>query len=201
MKLYETQGVPNCRRVTIYLDEKGLTVPRVPVDLMSGEQFKPEFKRMNPAGKVPVLELDDGSFLAESLAIVEYLEELNPEPPMIGATPEARARVRALERQIELGIFMMAGITFQNTAPFFAERFHQSRDTVVYAGKIHAASCRQFDRIIGDKPFVAGDAPTIADCTLAAAIEFGFRSDLKPEPELANLARWWAAFQERPSMR
>ncbi len=86
MKLYDFPAAANCQRVTLYLAEKGLQIPRVYVDIHSQQQKTAEFLRKNPAGKIPVLETDDGAFIAESAAIVEYLEELFPQPPMIGAT-------------------------------------------------------------------------------------------------------------------
>ena len=98
MKLYDFPFAPNPRKVRIYLAEKGLSVPLVPVNLVKGEQHAPEFLAKNPLGALPVLELDDGTILTESLAIIHYFEELHPEPAMIGTTPLERARVRRLEQ-------------------------------------------------------------------------------------------------------
>ena len=97
MKLYTFPLAPNPTKVRVYLKEKGLDIPEQTVDLLAGEQQQPAFQAINPLGGVPVLELDDGTRLCESLAIIEYLEELHPEPPMIGTDPLERARVRALE--------------------------------------------------------------------------------------------------------
>src|SRR5215470_19985113 len=104
MKLNVFAGAPNPRKVLVYLKEKGLDIPLETVDLMSGQNRTPEFLKKNPLGGLPVLELDDGSYLTESLAIMEYLEELHPNPPMLGTTPLERARVREIERIIELGV-------------------------------------------------------------------------------------------------
>lgn len=200
MKLHDWPGAPNCRRVTIYLSEKGLDIPLERVDLPSGEHLAPPFMRKNPAGRVPVLELDDGVCLAESLAIVEYLEELNPEPTMIGTTPLERARVRAAERRAELGIMFPAAIVFQNTSPFFAERIDQSPQAAAYGRRNFEGACKLIDELIGDGPFFAGDRPTIADCTLAASVEFALRAGLEIDPAQGNFGRWWAAFSARPSV-
>ena len=97
MKLYGAKEAPNPRRVTIYLAEKGLAIERVDFAPPYRETKTPDFLAKNPAGKIPVLELDDGTCIAESAAIVEYLEELHPEPPMIGTTAVERAQVRALD--------------------------------------------------------------------------------------------------------
>src|SRR5574340_1452465 len=106
MKLYDFGHAPNPRKVRIYLAEKGLTLPIETVNSAAGESHTPEFLKKNPLGGVPVLELDDGSFLTESLAIIEYLEELHPNPPMIGISPVERARVRELERMADLGVLL-----------------------------------------------------------------------------------------------
>src|ERR1051325_12136801 len=103
MKIYDFVGAPNPKKVRVYLAEKGLEIPCVQVNIVTGENRTPEFLKKNPLGGLPVLELDDGSFLSESLAIIEYFEELHPDPPMIGKTPLERARVRPLARIAELG--------------------------------------------------------------------------------------------------
>ncbi len=101
MKLYQARVMTTCpRRVTVYMAEKGIDCEIVTIDMRGGEGLTPRFLAMNPTGRVPVLELDDGSFLPESGAIVEYLEELYPDPPIIGTTPEARAHMRATERMM-----------------------------------------------------------------------------------------------------
>src|SRR5713101_3128536 len=126
MKLYVFPMAPNPRRLLVYLGEKGVQIPREEVDIMSQENRTPEFLKKNPLGGLPVLELDDGSCLTESLAIIEYLEELNPKPPMIGTNPRERARVRELERIADLGVLGGVGQYFQNTHPFMAQRVKQS---------------------------------------------------------------------------
>ncbi len=98
MRIYDFRFAPNPHKLRIYLAEKGISIPLERVDLRKGENLKPEFLAKNPLGALPVLELDDGSCLTESLAIIEYLEELHPDPPMIGIEPLERARVRELER-------------------------------------------------------------------------------------------------------
>src|SRR5262245_39217671 len=122
MKLYMFPLAPNPRRVVVYLKEKGIELSFVSIDVTKGENRTPEFLAKNPSGALPVLELDDGTVLTESLAIVEYLEELHPNKPMIGTTPLERARVRELERICELGVLAGTAAVFQNTSPFFASR-------------------------------------------------------------------------------
>ncbi|HUI25511.1 MAG TPA: glutathione S-transferase family protein [Candidatus Kryptonia bacterium] len=199
MKLYDFVGAPNPKKTRVYLAEKGIKIPTEPVDIISGKNRTPEFLKKNPLGGLPVLELDDGSLLTESLAIIEYFEELHPNPPMIGSNPLERARARRLERIAEIGVLNNVGTIFQNTSPFFAGRVKQSADAAESARSRLAANLKVLDAEIGTKPFVAGQRPTIADCTLFAALEFGEFAGVPVDPEYKNIVRWHAAFKQRPS--
>jgi glutathione S-transferase len=199
MKIYDFVGAPNPKKLRVYLAEKGLEVPLVPVNIMAGENRQPDFLKKNPLGGLPVLELDDGSHLTESLAIIEYLEELNPKPPMIGTTPRERARVRELERIVDLGILGAVGAYFQNTHPFMAGRVKQSPDAAENAKARLTNSLKAVDAAIGAKPFVAGDRPTIADCTLFAALQFAEFAEAPVDASVRNVHRWYEDFKKRPS--
>ena len=199
MKMYDFVGAPNPKKVRVYLAEKGVSVPLESVDIISGQNRKPEFLKKNPLGGLPVLELDDGSCLPESLAIIEYFEELHPSPPMIGSTPVERARVRALERIADLGVLGSIGTIFQNTHPFMAGRLKQSPDAAENARGRLATTLKVLDDAIGTRPFVAGERPTIADCTLLAALDFAQFAGVPLDPSYKNVGRWYGAFKERPS--
>jgi glutathione S-transferase len=199
MKVYDFVGAPNPKRLRVYLAEKGLRVPVEPINIMTGENRTPEFLKKNPMGGLPVLELDDGSHLSESLAIMEYLEELHPNPPMLGTSPLERARVRSLERIAELGVLFRVAAIFQNTHPFFASRVKQSPDAAENARGQLASVLKVVDGAIGEKPFVAGERPTIADCTLYAALEFAEFAAVPLDPAHGNVGRWYADFKKRPS--
>lgn len=199
MKLHEFPGAPNPKKVRVYLAEKGIEVGSVPVDIITGENRKPEFLEKNPMGGLPVLELDDGSFLPESLAIIEYFEDLHPNPPMIGTTPIARARVRALERLIELSVLGRIAVIFQNTHPLFASRLKQSPDAAESARGALRSNLAVLDAKIGNNEFAAGDTPTIADCTLLAALQFAEFAQIAIDPAHKNVHRWYASFKQRPS--
>jgi glutathione S-transferase len=199
MKLYDFPLAPNPKKVRVYLAEKGLQMPVEPVDAINGANRTPEFLAKNPLGGLPVLELDDGSHLPESLAIIEYLEEIHPEPPMLGRQPLERARVRAAERICDLGVLSSVAAVFQNTSPFFAGRMKQSADAAENGRTRLATNLKVLDAMVGDRPFVCGDRPTIADCTLFAALEFAEFAGLPLDPAYANLRRWHAAFKARPS--
>lgn len=202
MKIYDYRGAPNPKKVRIYLAEKGIEVPFEAVDIPSGETRKPPFLAKNPLGGLPVLELDDGTCHPESLAIIEYFEELHPDPPMIGATPEERLRVRGLERICDQGVLNRVGAIVANSHPFFAGRVEQSPVIVERSRGFLNNSLRYLDDRVGDSPFIAGDRPTIADCTLCAALYFAHVMDVKVDlAEYSNLARWHEAFKERPSAK
>jgi glutathione S-transferase len=199
MKIFDFVGAPNPKKLRVYLAEKGLSVPMEQVNIIAGENRAPEFLKKNPLGGLPVLELDDGSHLTESLAIMEYLEELHPTPPMIGTTPLERARVRALERIIEIGVLMRVATIFQNTHPFMAGRVKQSADAAENARTQMAGTLKVVDEKIGTRPFVAGERPTIADCTLLAALDFADFAGVHIDPAFANVMRWSTDFKKRPS--
>jgi glutathione S-transferase len=199
MKLYEFAGAPNPRKVTVYIKEKGLDVPSESVDILSGQNRSPEFLKKNPLGGLPVLELDDGSHLTESLAIIEYLEELHPQPSMLGSTPLERARVREAERICDLGVLGSVGTIFQNTHPFFAQRVKQSADAAENARPRLQNALKVIDDRLAKQKFVAGEKPTIADCTLLAALEFANFAGIEIDPAHRNVHRWYEEFKQRPS--
>jgi glutathione S-transferase len=199
MKLYDFTGAPNPKKVRVYLAEKNIQVPLEQVDIISGQNRTPEFLKKNPLGGLPVLELDDGGLLTESLAIIEYFEELHPNPPMIGTTPLQRAYVRRLERIAELGVLSNVGTIFQNTHPFMAGRLKQSPDAADNARARLAANLSVLDDEIDGRRFVAGKQPTIADCTLLAALGFADFAGVALDPRSKNVARWYEDFKKRPS--
>jgi glutathione S-transferase len=182
----------------VYLREKGISMPLETVDIVSGQNRTPEFLKKNPLGGLPILDLEDGSYLTESLVIIEYLEDLHPDPPMIGKNPLERARVREFERFCEISVLSNAGTIFQNT--HLAERLKQSADAADNARTRLANNLRVLDARIQRRPFVAGDRPTIADCTLvAAALSFAEFAGVQIEASCHNVAHWYATFQKRPS--
>lgn len=197
MKLYYFPVAPNPTKVRTYLAEKGLEVPLERVDLPAGEQRTPEFLAKSPMGKLPVLEADDGSFITESLAIIEYLEELHPDPPMIGTTPLERAHSRSLERFVDLGVLLPVGRVVHATnsplgLPPNPAVAQQAREMLEQALGV-------LDARIGDGPFLAGARVTVADCTLRAAFGFAEFGKVEIPDRFENVAAWYARFLERPS--
>ncbi|MBM4357921.1 MAG: glutathione S-transferase family protein [Deltaproteobacteria bacterium] len=202
MKIHTFAKAPNPRRVHVYLAEKGIELERVDVDLLGGETRGAEFRAKNPMGTVPVLELDDGSFASESLAIIEYLEERHPEPPMLGTTPEDRLRARELERICEQGVLHKVATVLQHTHPFFAKAHPQ---TPAVADSARASLERSLDVLegrIGPGPFLLGERPMIPDCTLFAALSWAFAMGLKLDLSARpKLTRFNAEFRQRPSSK
>lgn len=197
MKLYYFPYAPNPTKVRTYIAEKGIEIEQVLVNIRKDEQKSEAHLERNPTGTLPVLELDDGTFLTESLTIVEYLEELYPEPNMIGATPIERANVREAERQIEHELLLRVIRIVHTTNsplgfpanPAIAENeLNHLPDALI-----------RVDKLIGDNPFVMGQNPTIVDCTLFSALFFAELCELNISTEYKNLARWYDAFKQRPS--
>jgi glutathione S-transferase len=192
---------PNPRRVRIFLAEKGIQVPTVQVNLVTGENRKPEFQAQNPMGTLPVLELDDGTWLAESVAICRYFEEKKPEPPLFGVDTKDRAIVEMWNRRMELELLMLTAGAFRNTSEFFKGRIPQ----VPEYGKICKESALKrmewLDKELANRQFIAGDRYTIADITALVGVDFGRPSDIRILPEQKNLARWHQAVSSRPSAK
>src|SRR5216683_8160375 len=122
MKIYGFTLAPNPRRLRIFLAEKGLKIPSEEVDISQGKNRTPEMLAKNPAGGLPFMELDDGTYLAESVAICRYLEGLHPEPNMMGKNLREQADIEMWNRRIELNLFGAVGRAFQHSSPLFAGR-------------------------------------------------------------------------------
>ena len=202
VKLYVSKFAPNPRRVVIYLREKQLEIDRVIVDAVAGDHRTPEMLAKNPLGLLPILELDDGSCLTESLAICHYLEELHPEPNVIGETAIERARICEATRIAELGLLAPAALAFQNAMPFFAKRLEQSAAVADQGRQQFSVGGSRIDQLLGDKrPHLAGDRFSLADITALCAIDFGKPAGCLVDPAWHNLATWLTRVRERPSCR
>ncbi len=201
MKLYVFSMAPNPMKLLVYMKEKGIELPLEEVSILEGQTRTPEFLKKNPLGAVPVLELDDGTYLTESSAIIGYLEDLNPDPPMTGREPLERARIREVERIADLGVIGSVAGIFQNSSPMFAGRIKQSAEAADAARGRLANALAALDAKVGNKPFAAGDEPTIADCTLYAGLAFAQFAQVDLDPGFGNIQRWFGAFSKRPSVQ
>ena len=191
---------PNGARVAIFLAEKGLDLAIEPVDVVGGGTHTEAFRQINTLEQVPVLELDDGRYLAESVAICRYLEERHPEPALFGASPEERAFVDMWIRRIELNLFNVAGDIGQHEFEFFKDRIEQNAAFAAARRRDLDQKFRWLDGELSDgRPFVAGADFSMADIIgMTMLMLIGFAGIAIPE-DLAHARRWAGAVRSRPS--
>jgi glutathione S-transferase len=201
MKLYDLKTGTNTRRVRIFLAEKGVKLPTAEVDMMKGENKRPGYLSKNPMGTMPLLELDDGTQLAESVAICRYIEELHPEPPLFGATSIERALIEMWNRRMELELLIPIIDNFVHSSAFYRERLSQVAD-IAQRGHTHAlARMRWLDIELAKRPFITGDRYTIADITAQCALILGKNTGTPIPGDLQHLARWFSDVSKRPTAR
>ena len=200
MKLYSADRAPNPWRVRIFLAEKGIDVPRVEVDLMNGAARSPEFLSRNSLGEVPVLELDDGRVITESVAICRYIEALNPVPRLFGADPMDQATVEMWTRRMELHLAGAAANVALHTFPFFAEKVEQMPEFAATQRRALAKKWAWLDGELADsRPYLAGDRFSIADITGMLALKVGDIVEAPVADDLGHVKRWETAVRARPS--
>ena len=200
MKLYNSNFAPNPRRVRIFLAEKGVTIPRIEVDLARLEHKTAEFSALNPFQTIPVLELDDGTMISESIAICRYIEELCPEPNLFGATALERAMVEMWQRRLEQRLFLPIAQAFRHSHPRMAEMENpQFPDWGAANRPVALRAMAIVDETLRGRPFIAGDRFTVADITGLVALDFARPARVAIPPELANLNRWRETLKARPS--
>ncbi len=201
MKLYDSQMAPNPRRVRVFLAEKKLEVPVSPVDLGERQNATPEFLAMNPLGRVPVLELDDGSYLAESVAICRYFEGTRPDPPLFGVNPQDCAVVEMWQRRMEFEVLSNIAGCFRNTHDYFKGRIQQVPEYGELCRETALKRLIWLDEVLADRTFIAGDRYSIADITALVGIDFGRVTGIRLQPDQKNLARWHELVSARDSAR
>ena len=199
MKLYDSTMAPNPRRVRIFLAEKGIEVPTVQISLADQEQTTPDYIAKNSLAKVPTLELDDGSFLSESVAICRYFEELHPDPPLMGTDAADRARVEMWQRRMEREILDNIAAVFRMTHDFFKGRIRQVPEWGEACREKAMERFEWLDGVLADREFVAGERFTIADITAMVGFDFGRVTKTSFSPENKNISRWHASVSARPS--
>lgn len=202
MKLYSLKNGVNPRRVRIFLAEKRVTVPVEEFDMDSAGHRQPAFLAKNPLGTLPVLELDDGTLVSESVAICRYFEEAIPEPPLFGRSSLERTQVEMWNRRMELELLLPTIDVFVHTNPFWAGRRTQIAAWGEERLRVLVDRLRWLDGELRDREFIGIDRYNIADITAQVAI-LTARGALKlaiPEDHV-NLARWWKAVSARPTAR
>ncbi len=201
MKLYEYTGAPNPRRVRIFLAEKGIKVPFEQVDIAAGKNRAPEFLKINPMGGLPVLELDDGTIIPESVAICRYFEEHHPEPRLMGTDARDKAWVEMWNRRMEFELLANGAAAFRNTSAFFKGRIPQVPEYGELCKQAAIKRLEWLDGELANRPYVAGERFTIADITAMVGIDFGRLCDIRILPNQKNLARWHESVSSRPSAK
>jgi glutathione S-transferase len=200
MKIYDFQLAPNPRRVRVFLAEKGVQMVFEQVDIVAGKNREAWFIEKNPLGCLPVLEFDDGTYLAESVAICRYFEGMYPEPPLMGVGPRDSAFVEMWNRRMEIELFGAVGNFVQHTHPYFKERIAQFPEFGATRKEHGLKRMEWLDSILAQREFVAGDRYTIADITALVAIDVAMNLGGIQLPEGAgHLKRWHAAVSSRPS--
>src|SRR5882757_4505605 len=206
IKLYQSAGSPNSRRVRIFLAEKGLSIPLVPVDLGKGEQHSEAYRAINPRRVVPTLVLEDGTAIGEVPAIMRYLDEAFPEKPLLGATPKDKGVIAMWERRAELEGFAavmegvrnkIAGLKGRAIAgPHDYEQIPALVERSVLRVKNFFAD---FNERLSEVPFVAGDRYSAADITALVTVDFAKALELSVPADHTALKRWYESVSSRPS--
>src|SRR5262245_382738 len=202
MKMVQTRAATNPRRVRIFLAEKGIEVPFEEVDLMQGALKTPEFTALNPFQRVPVLVLEDGTAIAETMAICRYFEALKPEPALFGKGPLGVASVEMWSRRMDLGLLLSVTQAFRHLHPAMARL---EVPQVAAWGEVNKPRALQILTIMDDalahRRFLAGENYSVADITALVAIEFMKPARIERPPALKNLARWYEEVAKRPSAK
>jgi len=207
MKLYDFKMAPNPQRVNMFLAEKGIEIPIIEINTRERAQFADSFKMVNPLSQVPVLELDDGTFVSESMAICRYLEELHPEPALFGGDAKEKALVEMWSRRAEFVGYLSAADMLRNSSPAFEDRglpgvpggVPQIAELVERGRNSMGRFFALFDDRLGAAKFIAGDAFSVADITTFVTIRFVARVDVEPPAECTNVVRWLKEVESRPS--
>ncbi|MDX2202399.1 MAG: glutathione S-transferase [Hyphomicrobiaceae bacterium] len=200
MKILETRTAPNPRRVRIFLAEKGIAMTYEDCDI--GALKTPEFTALNSFQRVPVLVLDDGTAISETMAICRYFEATQPEPPLFGQGAKGQAVVEMWNRRAELGLLMSVAQAFRHLHPAMAKLEVPQVPAWGEANKPKVLEAlARFDAALGESRYLAGDDFSVADITLLVAIDFMRPARIQRPEELSNLARWHADVTARPSSK
>ncbi|MFA9201794.1 MAG: glutathione S-transferase family protein [Cypionkella sp.] len=190
---------PNPRRVRIFAAEKGISLPSRQVSIPQREQKAPEFLAKNPRGQTPALELDDGTVIAESVAICRFLEALHPDPPLFGRTPTEIGLIEMWSRRVELVAMLPVGQVWVHTHGFTAALPGRNTEWGEANRPRVADAFAFFDRALENSAFLAGDRYSMADILLLTTVDFATFVGCGPGPENGALLRCYEAVSARPS--
>ena len=201
MILHDLAAGMSPRRVRIFLAEKGISIERREVDAAGGANSTPDFLRLNPLGKLPVLELDDGTSIAESLAICRYLEALNPDPPLMGRTPREVADIEMWALRMDHELSQMIALSFVHSSDFYRGRIEQIPEVASWARGRALQTMAWLDGELAERSHIAGDGYTLADIVAQCAFVLGKAVGLRIAPDMTNLSRWFTEVTARPTAR
>ena len=201
MKLYDLPPSPNARRVRIFVAEKGLEIPTIAVDMAKGENKAADYLAKNSLGKMPVLELDDGTCIAESGAICRYLEETHPEPALMGRTAVERAQVEMWNRRMELEILLPLIHVFGHTHEMWKGVHTQVAEWGELCRENSLNRLAWLDGEIAGRDYNVNDNYSVADITLQCALVLGKAVGVRVPEELDNVNAWFARVAARPTAR
>ena len=206
MKLYDCQQAPNGRRVRMFLAEKGIDIPTVEVNIMEGENLTPEFLAVNPRGVLPVLELDDGTCIDETVAICRYFENEVPSPALMGTDSKSKAIIESRQRHIEFDGLLPLGDVIRNSSPVFDTRALPGTSNVKAIESLVERGMnsiqRFYDRLnemLSANTYIAGEEFTIADITALCAVDFAQLAKISIPENHANTLRWYQKVSSRSS--
>lgn len=209
MKLYDFPLSPSPRRARVFAAEKGIELEKVIVNIREREQFGDSFRKLSPNCTVPVLELDDGTLLTDSFAIWRYLEEIQPEPPLLGRTPLEKAMVEQWLRRIELDGYQACVEALRNGAERFKDRAVPSPVPFAQIPELAERGLKRVDLFFGvlderlrETEYVAGPGFTAADIHAMITVDFAAGALQKSPPDdLAALKAWHVKVSARPSAK
>jgi len=202
MKLYDGGRAPNPRRVRIFFAEKGVSLPElVPVDIARKEHRSEAFTRINPAQRLPVLELDDGTALAETIAICRYIEALHPQPALFGRDAKEQATIEMWNRRVELGLFASVAAVFRHSHPSMAELEEQVPEWAQANRDQIDDHLWLLELQLAGNAFVCGESLTVADITAGIAIDFMKPTRIPLPEDFVHIRRWHGELSTRPSWK
>ncbi len=199
MILHEFAPAPNPRRVRIFLNEKGIDIATEQIDIMKGEHKKDDYKKMSPLSQVPTLELDDGTYITESIAICRYFEALHPEPNLLGKDPKEIAIVEMWQRRIELLLMMGIANTYRHGHPAMAALENQVKEWSEASRPRVIKMLHWLDKQMENKEYICLDRYTIADISALVCFDFAKWPQIDIPDDCKNLKSYYERLNSRPS--
>ncbi|MEO8549450.1 MAG: glutathione S-transferase family protein [Kofleriaceae bacterium] len=202
MLLYHDPRAPNPRRVRIFLAEKAVAYDTIEVLIATDQHHTVEYRRKHPLSLLPILELDDGRIIRESMAICRYIEEMTPEPNLFGVDAWERSQIEQWNRHAELELLIPIQNIFRNTNAFWQGKIKQAPEFAAIMTDLVHARLEWMENELTQRSYMAGDRFTVADITALCAIDFGKVAKIRLSPEKhPHLVAWHARCSERPSAK